>query len=82
MTTTIIKETIRGRNLVEFIKKKIDHPDMLFEIVIKPVEKKALETSENKWKKAVKRIRSENYLKGKSDDVNKLFRQFRNDFSF
>ena len=40
------------------------------------------EYKKSRWAKAVERIRSENYLKGKSEEANKLFRQFRDEFSF
>jgi hypothetical protein len=36
----------------------------------------------SRWAKAAERIRSENHLKGRSEEVNKLFRQFRDGFSF
>jgi hypothetical protein len=36
----------------------------------------------SRWAKAVERIRSENYLQGRSEEVNKLFRKFRDEFSF
>jgi hypothetical protein len=36
----------------------------------------------SRWAKAAERIRSEDYLKGKSEEANKLFRQFREGFSF
>ena len=40
------------------------------------------EHKKSRWAKAVERIRSENYLKGKSEEANKLFRQFRDEFAF
>jgi hypothetical protein len=40
------------------------------------------ELKKSRWAKAVERIRSEDYLKGKSEEANKLFRQFRDEVSF
>ena len=36
--------------------------------------------AKSRWEQAAERLRSENYLKGRSGEVNKLFREFREDF--
>ena len=87
---TSIQNLIKGYNM-EFHTTVQDFPEKVRDLRLPPdafikitfnnfanygVQKKS------RWAKAVERIRSENYLQGRSEEVNKLFRKFRDEFSF
>ncbi|MBF0508325.1 MAG: hypothetical protein HQK57_05290 [Deltaproteobacteria bacterium] len=67
------------------------HPDASIRVIIDAIqvepEQKTEEPGElvetkGKWAKVAERFRAEDNLKGISEEVNKLFREFRDNFSF
>jgi len=79
MTTTIINETIRGRNLPDFIRAKVDSPDRFFKInlVIEPIEEKEVK---NKWAKVAEKISEQAPLTDLSENLRQLSQEFRANF--
>ena len=79
MTTTTINETIRGRNLPDFIRAKIDSPDRFFKInlVIEPIEEKEVE---NKWAKVAEKISKQAPLTDLSENLLRASQEFRENF--
>ena len=87
METAIINETVKGCNLIDFIKTKIENqPDRFFNVVIKPAEKQLVKktTKKNKLAKVAEEMANENFLGDK--EVAKEFasasRDFRKNFTF
>jgi hypothetical protein len=87
---TSIQNLIKGYNM-EFHTTVQDFPEKVRDLRLPPDAfiKITLsdftdnrENKKSRWAKAAERIRSEDYLKGKSEEANKLFRQFRDGFSF
>jgi hypothetical protein len=79
MSATTINETIRGRNLPDFIRAKIDSPDRFFKInlVIEPIEEKEVE---NRWAKIAEQISEQAPLTDLGENLIKANQEFRANF--
>lgn len=84
MSVTILTN-VKGKELPEAWLEKIDgKPDQVFKIIIDSgdVSSKGKIPQKGKWAKAAERLRGEGLLEGKSDEANKLMREFRDHFRF
>lgn len=81
MSTTIL-EHIKGSEFPDSWKKKLEaKPDQTFTVTIKP-DQEDTTPIKSRWAQVAERISKENYLKGRSEEVVKHVREFRNNFSF
>ena len=79
MSSTTISETIKGRNLPDFIRAKMASPDSFFKInlVIEQIEEKEVE---NRWAKVAERISEQAPLTDLSENLIELSQEFRENF--
>ena len=84
MITTI--QNIKGSNLSPDLLRQVNiRPDQIITITIKTETEEIVEPSEKankKWRKIADRLRGEAFLTGKSDKVEALVKEFRNNFEF
>lgn len=90
MPTAVLKR-IKGDKLADFFKRKVE-PDSIYTIKFDLIKIKEEATKEKpqqnisqakkgKWAEIVERVERESPLKGKSEEVVKLVRQFRDNFT-
>ena len=85
MTTLIRERKMEIQTTVQDFSERVRElglpPNAFIKITLKDFTNNKVQ-KKSRWAKAAERIRSENYLKGRSEEANKLFRQFRDEFSF
>jgi len=86
MSPTVL-DNIRGSEIPPvWLKKTKENPNKIFKITIEvKQEEKSKETvqkkaKKGKWAKVAERLREEGFLTGKSEEANKLIKDFRNNF--
>ena len=85
MTTLIRERKMEIQTTVQDFSERVRElglpPNAFIKITLQDFTNNKVQ-KKSRWAKATERIRSENYLKGRSEEANKLFRQFRDEFSF